>query len=159
MTSIWGVVTIRNHALNLFLREVTPVNFILTQLIEEWLLPKVHLNIVEELFLLMGGEAIRQNSQGQVVHKIGELLGLLYRDGHKMLIRKSIIKGAILALKNEPGEMIGNEFSSTALSLISKSNSCRSNIHRMRQGFTFFFLRKCLGAQWLVYTMTLEHKR
>jgi len=48
----------RNHVLNLPLREVTSVNLVLTQLVKEWFLPNIVLNIMEELFLLIGGQVI-----------------------------------------------------------------------------------------------------
>ena len=50
-----------NHALNLLLREATPVDPILAQLVKESFIPKVHLDIMEELLFLMGGEIMGEN--------------------------------------------------------------------------------------------------
>jgi len=56
MSSIWRVVTERNHALNLLIRKAAPADPIFIQLVKKKFLPKVHLNIMEELLFLIGGE-------------------------------------------------------------------------------------------------------
>jgi len=44
-----------NHALNLLLGETTPIDAIIPQLVEKRLLLKVHLDVMEEFLLLIGG--------------------------------------------------------------------------------------------------------
>jgi len=44
----------RNHDMDLLLGEATLVDVILEQLVKKWFLQKVKLDIMQELFLLMG---------------------------------------------------------------------------------------------------------
>jgi len=53
MPPLWRVVTMGNHALNLLLREATPVDPILAQLVQEGFLPKIVSDVIEEFLLLM----------------------------------------------------------------------------------------------------------
>jgi len=48
----------RNHTLNLLLKETTPVDPILAQLVQEGFLPKIILAVMEEFPPLMGGHVI-----------------------------------------------------------------------------------------------------
>ena len=49
----------RNHALDHLLEEAMPIDAIFAELIKKWFLPKVKLDIIEELFLLMQGKVLR----------------------------------------------------------------------------------------------------
>ena len=117
MPSTWRVMTMGNHALNLLRGETTPIDAILAQLIKKWLLPKVHPDIMKELFLLMGAEVMRWNPRGQIVCNVGEPRGLLCRDSKEMLVKKSIVEGDILALDNKPGKIISDDILDSCLVL------------------------------------------
>jgi len=52
----------RNHALNLLLREAMPVVPILTQLVEEGVLLKIVPDIIEKFLLLMRGQVMWYDS-------------------------------------------------------------------------------------------------
>ena len=101
--------TIENHALNLLVGEATPVDAILAQLVEKWLLQKIHLYGMKELLLRIGGQVMRWSSQCQIVGNVFEPRGLLCGDDHEMLVRKSIIDRGVVALIDKPGEMISND--------------------------------------------------
>jgi len=79
--------------------------------------PKVHPDIMEELFLLMGAEVMRWNPRGQIVCNVGEPGGLLCRDSKGMLVKKSIVEGDILALDNKPGKIISDDILDSCLVL------------------------------------------
>ena len=70
---------------------------------------------MKERLLSMGGQVMRWNSRCQIVGNVCEPRGLLCGDGQEMLIRKSIIEGALLALYNESREMISNDVLSPCL--------------------------------------------
>ena len=52
MPPVWKVVTMENHAFDLLLWEATPVDPILTQLVQEGFLPEIVPDVIEEFFLL-----------------------------------------------------------------------------------------------------------
>jgi len=64
MTSTWGVMTMRNHALNLLLRKVMSIDPILTQLVKEGFLLKIAVDITKELLLLLGKQVMWQDLRG-----------------------------------------------------------------------------------------------
>ena len=56
--------------------EGTPVNPILTQLVQEGFLPEIVFDVIEEFLLLMRGQVIWHDARGQVIGNIGKLRGL-----------------------------------------------------------------------------------
>jgi len=55
MSSTRRVVTMGDNTMDFSLRKASPANRILTQLVKEGLLSKIHLDIIEEFLFLVGG--------------------------------------------------------------------------------------------------------
>ena len=103
------VVIVKKHARNLLLEEASPINPILTQLVEKGFFPKILLDVVEELLLLMGRQVMRHDFRGEIVCNVSKPRGLYRGANQEVLTRKNIINGGNMALNNESGEMIGHD--------------------------------------------------
>ena len=93
----------KDHALDLVLEKATPVDPILTQLVQEGFLPEIVFDVIEEFLLLMGGQVIWHDSRGQVVSNIGK--------------SRRLSRRGVMVLNNEPRDMISHDILSSRLVL------------------------------------------
>jgi len=76
-----------------------------------------------------------------------------------MLVRESIVNGGVVALNNEPGEMISHNILSSRIVFDLQVKLLEQQNRPDEARLSILLLEEVLNAEWSVYTMTLEHRR
>jgi len=141
-------VAILQDGMSFLFRNAPPNNFITANSENVRFLAQVILNIRKEFLSLCIRKVWRKHITCKVIHKI--CIPGYYGSCKKIFIRKYFLDCFFFSLEHH-GSILERwsiiRFSNPFLSLISKSNSWRSNTHLMSQGFASCFANRYLMAK------------
>lgn len=116
---------------------------------------KIHLR--HEIIFIGLGTKWRGFANGEVIYDIGKPRESDYEHLKKLLVRKWVLdlKSVTRIWQYKQESWSTTTISHPFLSLISKSNSCKSRIHLINLGLASFFVCKYLNAAWSENMTTL----